>query len=65
MSATLLYHMHGIRGYTYLRQRIVPSGIEFYISGAIEGATGTTLIVLITRLLNSTSTEKCIAVSPL
>jgi transposase len=32
MSATLLYHMHGIRGYTYLRQNIVPGGVEFYIA---------------------------------
>ena len=32
MSATLLYHMHGVRGYTYLRQKIVPGGIEIYIA---------------------------------
>jgi len=32
MSATVLYHMHGIRGYTYLRQKIVPGGIEFFIA---------------------------------
>ena len=32
MSATVLYHMHGIRGYTYLRQKIVSNGVEFYIA---------------------------------
>ena len=32
MSATLLYHMHGIRGYTFLRQNIVPGGVEFFIA---------------------------------
>src|SRR5215469_9475124 len=32
MSATVLYHMHGIRGYTYLRHKIVPGGIEFFIA---------------------------------
>lgn len=32
MSATLLYHMHGIRGYTYLRQNVVSSGIEFFVA---------------------------------
>ena len=32
MSATLLYHMHGIRGYTFLRQKTVPGGIEFYLA---------------------------------
>ena len=32
MSATLLYHMHGIRSDTYLKHKIVPGGIEFSIS---------------------------------
>ena len=32
MSATLLYHMHGIRGYTYLRQKIVSGGVEFFLA---------------------------------
>jgi len=32
MSATLLYHMHGIRGYPYHRQKNVEGGIEFFIS---------------------------------
>jgi len=34
MSATILYHMPGIRGYTFLRQSIVPGGIEFYLAVA-------------------------------
>jgi len=32
MSATILYHIHGIRSYTYLKQKLVPGGIEFYIA---------------------------------
>jgi len=32
MSATILYHMHGVRGYTCRRLKIVPSGIEFYLT---------------------------------
>ena len=31
MSATLLYHMLGIRGYKFVKQKVVPGGIEFYI----------------------------------
>ncbi len=31
MSATLLYHMLGIRGYKFVKQKIVPGGIEFHI----------------------------------
>lgn len=31
MSATLLYHMHGIRGYRFVKQKVVPGGIEFYL----------------------------------
>ena len=32
MSATILYHMHGIRGYTYLRHKIVSGGIELFFA---------------------------------
>jgi hypothetical protein len=28
--------MHGIRGYTYLRQNIVPGGIEFFLAVSPE-----------------------------
>jgi len=31
MSATILYHMLGIRGYKFLKQKVVPGGIEFHI----------------------------------
>ena len=32
MSATVLYHMFGIRGYRLVREKIVAGGMEFYIS---------------------------------
>ena len=32
LSTTLLYHMLGIRGYTFVRQQLVPGGVEFYIA---------------------------------
>jgi len=43
MSATLLYHMHGIRGDALLRQNIVSDGVEFFLAPA---ATPTRLSLL-------------------
>lgn len=34
MSATILYHMYGVRGYGFIKQRIVPGGIEFELEVA-------------------------------
>lgn len=31
MSATILYHMLGIRGYKFVKQKVVPGGIEFTV----------------------------------
>ena len=36
MSATLLYHMHGIRGDTFLRQNFIPGGVEFFIAAPAD-----------------------------
>ena len=32
MSASLLYHMHGIRGYKFVKQKFVKGGVEFYLA---------------------------------
>jgi len=34
LSTTLLYHMLGIRGYTFVRQQLVSGGVEFYIAAS-------------------------------
>lgn len=34
MSATILYHMHGVRGYRLIKQKVVPGGMEFHLEVA-------------------------------
>lgn len=36
MSATILYHMHGIRGYKLVKEKTVPGGFEFHLSVPCE-----------------------------
>ena len=31
MSATILYHMHGVRGYRLVKEKIVKGGMEFHL----------------------------------
>jgi len=31
MSATILYHMHGVRGYRLVKEKMVNGGMEFHL----------------------------------